>query len=48
MEDESNPPQVRVAAADKILGHALKVSERVDLLTRIEELERAVTNDAGS
>ena len=47
MEDESNPPQVRVAAADKILGHALKVSERVDLLTRIEELERAVTNDAG-
>ena len=48
MEDENAPVQARVAAADKVIGHALKVSERVDLLTRIEELERAVTNDAGS
>lgn len=46
MEDESNPVQARVAAADKVIGHALKVSERVDVLARIEELERAVASDA--
>lgn len=46
MDDETAPPQVRVTAADKILGHALKVSERVDVLAQLEELERRL-NDAG-
>lgn len=46
MEDESAPPQVRVAAADKIVGHALKINERVDVIARLEELEKMVSNDA--
>lgn len=46
MEDENAPVQARVAAADKVIGHALKINERVDVIARLEELEKMVANDA--
>lgn len=45
LEDENNPPQVRVNAASQILQHGVKLFERMDLLERLAELEEKVTND---
>lgn len=39
MADKSNSPQTRVNAADNILRHGVKLTETVDILERLKELE---------
>lgn len=38
--DEQAGP--RVSAADKVLGYSLKLTEQLDILSRLEELEAAI------
>lgn len=39
MADKRNSPQTRVNAADNILRHGVKLTETVDILERLKELE---------
>jgi hypothetical protein len=39
MADKSNSPQTRVNAADNILRHGVKLTETVDILEKLRELE---------
>jgi len=39
MRNEEAPPQTRLNAADAILRNSLKLSERADILERLDELE---------
>lgn len=40
MTNEANSPQVRLNAADTILRYALKLTDKVDILERVENLEK--------
>ena len=40
MTNEENTPQVRLNAADTILRHGLKLTEQIDIIERLESLER--------
>lgn len=42
MTDREQSGQVRVSAARSLLEYSLKLSERVDVLERLAELERAL------
>lgn len=43
MRDTENAPQVRINAADTILRYAIKLTETVEIVTRIEALEERTT-----
>lgn len=45
MRDESAPVQTRLLAADRILRHATKLSERIDVFERLETLEGVVFDE---
>lgn len=42
MEDREQNGQIRVSAARSLLEYSLKLSERVDILERLDELEEAM------
>lgn len=44
MEDTDTAPQVRLNASALILQNCLKYTEQIDILSRIEELEKSVSN----
>lgn len=39
MDDENNAPQVRLNAADAILRHGMRMTEQMDILDQLDELE---------
>ena len=39
MDNSDNAPQVRLNAADAILRHGLRLTEQMDILDRLDELE---------
>ena len=39
MDEKKNAPQVRLNAADNILRHGIRMTEQVDILNRLDELE---------
>lgn len=41
MTNEENAPQVRLNAADTILRHGLKLTEQIDIVERLEAIEKA-------
>lgn len=43
IEDEENAPQVRLNACGMILQNCLKYVEQIDILSKIEELEKNIT-----
>lgn len=43
MEDKTQNGQIRVSAARSLLEYSLKLSERVDILERLDELEKSLT-----
>ena len=45
MRDEEAPPQTRLNAADTILRNSMKLSERVDILERLDALEDKLEGD---
>ena len=45
MRDEEAPPQTRLNAADTILRNSMKLSERVDILERLDALEDKLEDD---
>jgi hypothetical protein len=44
MEDTDSAPQVRLNASALISQNCLKYTEQIDILSRIEELEKSVSN----
>lgn len=44
IEDKDNAPQVRLNACGLILQNCLKYVEQIDILSRIEELEKNLNN----
>lgn len=45
MRDEKAPPQTRLNAASAIMGNVLKLSERTDILERLDALEDKLEDD---
>ena len=45
MEDTDTPAAARIAAADKLINHALRLTEAVDVEVRLVELERQMGGD---
>lgn len=45
MEDKETAPQVRLNASALILQNCLKYTEQIDILSRIEELEKTTKNN---
>lgn len=42
MNDQKTPKQTRLAAAESIIRNSLKITEQVDILGKLDELERII------
>ncbi len=47
VEDKEEDAQARISAARAILSHGLKLTETVDILNRLQELENAMEGENG-
>lgn len=45
VEDSNENAQARISAAKSILEYSMKLTEKTDILTRLDELERTIRGD---